>query len=73
MNYLDLKAVPVFCHTESMEVIGQVAPHFDQNIHLYRLHLVTNSPTYSCFTHIIGLLESEFNFDIWTSLYKSRS
>lgn len=56
-----------------MEVTGQVAPYFDQNIHLYRPHLVKNSPVYSCFTNVIGLLESEFNFGIWTSLCKSRS
>lgn len=57
---------------ESMEVTGQVAPYFDQNVDLYRLHLVKNSLMYSCFTHIIGLLESEFSFGIWTSLYKRR-
>lgn len=73
MNYLDLGGRACLLSLESMEVTGQVAPYFDQNINLYRLHLEKNSLMYSCFTHFIGLLESEFSFGIWISLYKRRS
>lgn len=73
MNYLDLEGSACLFSLESMEVTGQVAPYFDQNISLYRLHLEKNSLMYSCLTHFIGLLESEFSFGIWISLYKRRS